>query len=86
MTVNGVMAVIYAISANSGSFRGALRKRSRSLSHLLMSSCVFSERSRSPIAVARPSVCRLSVTLVHRTQAVEIFGNISTVFCTFAIR
>jgi len=28
-----------SISANSGSFRGALRKSSRSLSHLLMSSC-----------------------------------------------
>jgi len=27
------------ISANSGSFLGALRKSSRSLSHLLMSSC-----------------------------------------------
>jgi len=33
----------------------------------------------------RPSVCRLSVTLVHPTQAVVIFGNISTAFCTLAI-
>jgi len=24
------------------------------------------------------SVCRLSVTLVHPTQAIEIFGNVST--------
>ena len=32
------------------------------------------------------SVCRLSVTLVHLTQAVVIFGNISTAFGTFAIR
>ena len=47
---------------------------------------VFSEReltSRSLYAVARPSVVCLSVvclsvTLVHPTQAVEIFGNIST--------
>jgi len=31
------------------------------------------------------SVC-LSVTLVHPTQAVEIFGNISTAFGTLAIR
>jgi len=31
-------------------------------------------RSRSPYAIARPSVC-LSVTLVHPTQPVEIFGN-----------
>jgi len=37
-------------------------------------------------AVARPSLCRLSVTLVRPTQAVEIFGNISTAFGTFAIR
>jgi len=34
----------------------------------------------------RPSVCRLSVTLVHPTQAVEIFGNISTALGTLAIR
>jgi len=31
-------------------------------------------------AVAGPSVCCLSVTLVHRTQPVEIFGNVSTPF------
>jgi len=30
----------------------------------------FSERSRSLYAIARPSVCRLSVTLVRPTQAV----------------
>jgi len=31
-------------------------------------------------------VCRLSsVTLVHPTQAVQIFGNISTAFGTLAI-
>jgi len=24
----------------------------------------------------RPSVCRLSVTFVHPTQAIEIFGNV----------
>jgi len=52
-------------------------------------------RSRSLYAIARPSVvclsvvclsfCRLSVTFVHPTQAVQIFGNISTVFGTLAI-
>jgi len=43
-------------------------------------------RSRLLYAVARPSVvCRLSVTLVHPTQAVEIFGNISRPFGTLAI-
>ena len=45
-------------------------------------------RSRSLYAIARPSVCLsvcLSVTLVHPTQAVQIFGNISTAFGTLAI-
>jgi len=37
-------------------------------------------------AVARPSVCRLSLTLVHRTQAVAIFRNISMAFGTVTIR
>ena len=37
-------------------------------------------RSRSLYAIARPSVvCLLSVTLVHPTQAVELFGNFFTV-------
>ena len=50
---------------------------------------VFSERERSLYVVARPSVvclsCRLSVTFVHPTQAIEIFGNVSTPFNTLAI-
>jgi len=33
----------------------------------------------------RPSVCRLSVTFVRPTQAVEMFGNISTALGTWAI-
>jgi len=43
-------------------------------------------RSRSLYAIARPSVCLSSVTLVRPTQAVEIFGNISTAFGTLANR
>jgi len=48
-------------------------------------------RSRSLYAIDRPSVCRLSVvclsvTLVHPTQAVQIFRNISTALGTLAIR
>ena len=49
-------------------------------------------RSRSLYAIARPSVvcrlsvCRLSVTFVHPTQAAQIFGNISTAFGTLAVR
>jgi len=52
-------------------------------------------RSRSLYAIADPSVvcmsfvCRLSVTFVnfvHPTQPVEILGNVSSPFGTFAIR
>ena len=57
-------------------------------------------RSRSLYAIARPSVCLssvclssvclssvvcLSVTFVRPTQAVQIFGNISTALGTLAI-
>ena len=42
--------------------------------------------SCSLYVIVRPSVCRLSsVTLVHPTQAIEIFGNVSTPFGTLAI-
>jgi len=34
----------------------------------------------------RPSVCRLSVTLVHPTQPVRIFDNVSTPLGTLPIR
>jgi len=53
---------------------------------------VFSERELmhvhvrymlSPVRLS--SVCRLSVTFVRPTQAVEIFGNISTALGTWAI-
>ena len=37
-------------------------------------------------AIASPSVVCLTVTSVHPTQEVEIFGNISTPFGTLAIR
>jgi len=49
---------------------------------------IFSERELTfTFAICyRPSVCRLSVTLVHPTQAVQIFRNISTAFGTLAIR
>jgi len=49
---------------------------------------IFRERvrSRSVFVVACLSVYRLlSVTLVHPTHAVEIFGNISMTFGTLAI-
>jgi len=38
------------------------------------------------LSPVRLSVCRLStVTFVHATQAIEIFGNVSTPFVTLAI-
>ena len=39
MTLNGVMAVILPYFSEFGYLSGVLRKSSRSLSHLLMSSC-----------------------------------------------
>jgi len=58
---------------------------------------VFSERERHDVhlrymlslvrlSVVCLSVCLSSVTLVHPTQPVEIFGNVSTPFSTFAIQ
>ena len=56
--------------------------------HVDTTACVFladvNLRSRSLYAIARPSVvclsvCRLSVTLVHPTQLLAIFGNFFTV-------
>ena len=41
--------------------------------------------SCSLFVIGRPSVCRLSVTLVHPTQAIEICGNVSTPCGTLAI-
>jgi len=54
-------------------------------------SSIFSERELMfMFAICRRpsvclSVCRLSVTFVHPTQAIEIFGNVSTPFGTLAI-
>jgi len=55
--------------------------------------CIFSERElmfnvyfRYMSSSVRLSVCRLSsVTFVHPTQAIEIFGNVSIPFGTLAI-
>jgi len=53
-------------------------------------SSLFSEREtrvhvRYMLSPFRLSVCRLSVTLVHPTQPVEIFRNFSSPFGTLAI-
>ena len=47
---------------------------------------IVNSLSRSLYAVARPFVYCLSVTFVHPTQPVEIFGNVSMPFGTLAIR
>ena len=49
---------------------------------------IFSERELTfTFAICyRPSVCLSSVTLVHPTQPIAIFGNISTALGTLAIR
>jgi len=46
---------------------------------------VFSVHVRYMLSPVRLSVC-LSVTLVHPTQVIVIFGNISTALATLAIR
>jgi len=52
---------------------------------ILIGSAAFSERHTFAICY-RPSVCRLSsVTFVRPTQAVQIFGNISTALGTLDI-
>jgi len=62
-----------------------MRKR-RSQAHLLVT-FTFAICYRSPVrlSVVCLSVCLLSVTFVRPTQAVQIFGNISTALSTLAI-
>jgi len=66
----------------------ALRTYIRNIEHISERDVVNS-RSRSLYFIVRPSVClsvcRLSVTFVHPTQAIKIFGNVSTPFGTTAI-
>ena len=56
-----------------------------------MLSRIFSERELKFMFTICPSVCRLSVcrllsvTFVHPTQAIEIFGNVSMPCGTLAI-
>jgi len=41
--------------------------------------------SRSLYAIVHPSVCLSSITFVRLTQAIEIIGNVYTLFDTLAI-
>jgi len=71
-----------------------LFKRTRHLQRYNYSTGIqgsFSEREvtfvfASLYAIAGPSICRLSVTFVHPTQPVKIFGNVSLPFGTLVIR
>ena len=54
MTLNGVMAVILRYFSEFGYLPGVLRKSSRSLSHLLMSSCFSGQHVPNPLVL---SVC-----------------------------
>jgi len=51
-----------------------------------MTSTYVSSSISELLSPVRLSVCRLSVTLVHPTQAVVDLGNFSTEFGTLAIR
>jgi len=58
MTLNGVMALILRYFTEFGCFRSALRKSSRSLSHLLLSSCLSWVRLEPPLPLrfSRPTL------------------------------
>jgi len=60
--------------------------RTRNRHQLDLTYCIV-ETVCSAIFIRRPSVCRLSsVTFVHPTRAIQIFGNVSTPFGTLATR
>ena len=65
--------------AHSGKFTQGIFLLFR-LRHLIVH-CIAVSQLRSGIC-CRISVCRLSVTFVRHTQAIEIFGNVSTAFGT----
>jgi len=49
---------------------------------VIIQAAIFSERELTSVRLS--SVCCLSVTFVRPTQAIEIFGNVSTPFGTLA--
>jgi len=65
-------------------FKVAGAKQRVCLCILFVYASVFSERELMfMFAICRrPSVCRLSVTFVHPTQPIKIFGNVSMPFNT----
>ena len=83
MTLNGVMAVILRYFSEFGSFRGALRKSERLLSHLLMSSCSGTFRGTLPLKLRKPPNFRspydgvLGVLTLDSCPDVECFHTTS---------
>jgi len=80
--------VVYVRRTHDGTLaRGVVQATGQTMRHVSLSVVMWfvitflanvNSRSRSLYAVARPSVCRLSVVCRLRpTQAIEIFGNIS---------
>jgi len=84
----GVGVGLYTCTMSRKKFTFAISSPGEFLSFFPFTFANVNSRSHSLYAVAHLSVClsSLSVTLVHRTQAVEILANISTVFGTVAIR
>jgi len=75
-----IMGAIYSNFGPNAEFRDYILQAAILLANVNSSSC-------SLYVIDGPSVCRLSsVTFVHPTQAIEIFGNISTPCGTLAIR
>jgi len=62
MTLNGVIAVILRYFSEFAYLPGVLRKSSRSLSHLLMSSCLINWLSYSRLHHFPPKQSLLSIT------------------------
>ena len=75
----GIYARVYCILVRVQCRR---KESSRSLSHLLMSFLLANVNSRSRLlyVIARPSVCLSSVAFVRHTQAIKMFGSVSTPF------
>jgi len=71
---------------NRHELRGHKWKVKVNRSRLQLRRCEGFQRSRSLHVVVRPSVVCLFVTSVHSTEAIEIFGNVSMLFSTLAIR
>ena len=62
------------------------RERQAGRAALSDNAAIITVHVRYMSSPVRLSVCRLSVTFVRLTQAIEIFGDVSTPFGTLATR